>query len=104
MNVTRTSRAVGRADSGSCAAARLKTIASPAAAAMRLRIVPPVHLSEQVIAPLTVLQERHIDVLRAHLIIKPRKAQDVILGSKPDDIPYDSDTDLRQVPITDEDE
>jgi hypothetical protein len=32
------------------------------------------------------------------------KAQDVILGSKPDDIPFDSDTDLRQVPITDEDE
>jgi hypothetical protein len=32
------------------------------------------------------------------------KAQDVILGSKPDDIPYDSDQDLRQVPITDEDE
>lgn len=32
------------------------------------------------------------------------RAQDVILGSKPDEIPYDSDTDLRQVPITDEDE
>jgi hypothetical protein len=32
------------------------------------------------------------------------KAQDVILGSKPDDIPFDSDSDLRQLPITDEDE
>ena len=32
------------------------------------------------------------------------RAQDVILGAKPDEIPYDSDTDLRQVPITDEDE
>lgn len=32
------------------------------------------------------------------------KAQDVILGSKPDETPYDSDLDQRQVPITDEDE
>jgi len=32
------------------------------------------------------------------------RAQDVIRGPKPDDNPYDSDQDQRQVPITDEDE
>jgi hypothetical protein len=32
------------------------------------------------------------------------RAQDVILGSKPDDVPYDSESDLRRVPDTDEDE
>ena len=32
------------------------------------------------------------------------KAQDVILGAKPFEQPYDSDQDLRQQPIEDEDE
>jgi len=37
-------------------------------------------------------------------LIEVGKAKDVILGSKPDDTPYDSDQDLRQVPLADEDE
>src|SRR5882724_10516488 len=61
-----------------CAGAKPGVRRSAAARKARLRIITPVEVRENVIAPLTVQEKRFVDLLRAKLIVQSRKTQDVV--------------------------